>query len=129
MRYHAVVSASRRDLEGPEGGLTHNPFANLRPTGAPPPTPERPAGPPDPGDPLAARLVLSIERAGRAGKTVTRLAGLRGAAAPDLARDLARALGCGWSREADDVLLQGDQVARAADWLEERGARGIVRPR
>lgn len=89
---------------------------------------EDPQGDPNaPDDPLGRSLVLTRERSGRRGKTVTRLAGLPRDAGEDVGRRLARVLGCGWSREADDVLLQGDQVERAARWLEEGGADRVVR--
>jgi translation initiation factor 1 len=65
-------------------------------------------------------LVVRREKRGRAGKTVTRVAGL--ALAPEgleeLAGRLKRALGCGASVEAGEVLVQGDQVERCAAWLE-----------
>lgn len=138
--YHTRVE-DRRDVSGPEGGLTHNPFAALRkPVG--PQAPGQPSGtssdkasasPASPSgpsvDPRSGRLRLTTEQAGRKGKTVTRLAGLRGqeSIVREQGRALARALGCGWSVEGGDVVLQGDQVERAARWLEDGGATGVVR--
>lgn len=111
------------------GGLTHNPFAALRPGGAahpaqaptkqPASSPELPRRKPEVPAP-GTKLVVRREKRGRAGKTVTRVAGL--ALAPEgleeLAGRLKRALGCGASVEAGEVLVQGDQVERCAAWLE-----------
>jgi translation initiation factor 1 len=133
--YHSVVD-DRRDVSGPEGGLTHNPFAALRksspPRVEPDALPVQAAADGDHNlDTKAGTLRLTVEQAGRKGKTVTRLAGLRGGAQSVRreARDLARALGCGWSLDGEDVLLQGDQAERAARQLENGGATRVVRPR
>jgi translation initiation factor 1 (eIF-1/SUI1) len=37
-----------------------------------------------------------------------------------------RSLGTGGSVEASAIVLAGDQLERAATWLRERGATGIV---
>lgn len=76
-----------------------------------------------------ARVVLRRERKGRGGRTVTRVQGLGwdDAALAELARAMARALGCGATIEDGDVVLQGDPGERAAAWLEERGVRRVVR--
>lgn len=100
-------------------------------------TPERDAGgstAPPTADPATyalggARLVLRRERKGRAGKTVTRLTG-RGdhtleqpePALAALARDMRKALGCGATVDAGEIVLQGDIGERAAEWLETKGA-------
>ena len=104
------------------GGLTHNPFAALRPSGTPAEPVDEARDASDEG-PSAAndgreRIVVRREKKGRAGKTVTRVSGL------ELARELKRALGCGASVEDGDVILQGSLTERAAEWLErERGAK------
>lgn len=79
--------------------------------------------------PLGGKLVVQRERKQRGGKTVTRVRGLELAPEPraQLARSMAKALGCGGSLDGGDVLLQGDQVTRAAEWLERRGARKVIR--
>ncbi|MBP8927074.1 MAG: translation initiation factor [Pseudomonadales bacterium] len=74
------------------------------------------------------KVVISRERKGRAGKTVTVVRGvlLGGAALEDFARDMRRALGTGGSVEDALIVLAGDQVERAAEWLRTRGAPRIV---
>lgn len=78
---------------------------------------------------LGAKLVVQRERKKRGGKTVTRIRGLEVDARvrKELAKQLAKALGCGSSVEDADILLQGAQVERAADWLERRGASPVIR--
>jgi translation initiation factor 1 len=120
------------------GELTHNPFGALHDLQAPPSSPQ-PNSDPAPAaqaprsatahDAIlsAAKLVVRRERAGRGGKTVTRVSGLPAGALPDVARRLKTALGCGATFEELDLLLLGDLVERAATWLEGEGARRVVR--
>lgn len=79
-------------------------------------------------------LVLRRERKGRGGKTVTRLTGRGDGGLPMseggmkiLAKDMKKSLGCGATVEpvddGADVILQGDLVDRAAQWLEGKGAK------
>ena len=74
------------------------------------------------------KLVVAKSKKGRGGKTVTCV---RGIAAPDaqleaIAKQLRQALGCGSSVEGGEVLVQGEQIERVAQWLRERGAKQIV---
>ncbi|MBK6575807.1 MAG: translation initiation factor [Sandaracinaceae bacterium] len=73
------------------------------------------------------KLVLQREKKGRGGKTVTRVRGLPASELDRWATDMKRALGCGASVEDGEVILLGDLVSRAADWLEARGASRVVR--
>lgn len=88
----------------------------------------RPAPPPD-APAVAGVPVVRRERKQRGGKAVTVVARLE--LGPEelkaLAREMAKALGCGARVEGEDVVIQGDQVERAAAWLERRGARRVVR--
>ena len=70
----------------------------------------------------ASKMVVRRSRKGRGGKTVTRVTGLPGSsgAVDALMLELKRALGCGATRDGDDVLLQGALTERAAAWLGER---------
>jgi translation initiation factor 1 len=88
----------------------------------------RPAPPPD-APPVAGVPVVRRERKQRGGKTVTVVARLELGAEElkALAREMAKALGCGARVEGEDVVIQGDQVERTAAWLERRGARRVVR--
>ena len=117
-----------RQDDAPEG-LKHNPFAALRPDGKPAPAPApAPASSAPPEASSDARLVVRREKRGRAGKTVTRVAGLEleEQALSELAREMKRALGCGASTEEGDVLLQGAMTERAAKWLRERLGLPVV---
>ncbi|MFT7677085.1 MAG: translation initiation factor 1 (eIF-1/SUI1) [Planctomycetota bacterium] len=114
------------------GGLSHNPFAKLRPSGTP--APARPAeSEPEAAGPqtgaLSGRLVVSLERKGHGGKSVVRIDGVVGdkAQRKQLARDLGRALGRGTRVEQDCVVLQGADLDAPIAWLEEQGAQGVVR--
>ncbi len=145
--------SGRREQDDLPEGLTHNPFASLRPGGAAPaPKPEEPAASPSKqdreqprekssrqpskkppkkaaGEGSGPRLVARREKRGRGGKTVTRIAGLElgPKELDDLARELKRALGCGASVEEGDVVLQGALVERAAVWLEGRLSARVTR--
>jgi len=77
--------------------------------------------------PGLGKLVLQREKKGRGGKTVTRVRGLPPAELERWAKDMKRALGCGASVEDGEVILLGDLVNRAADWLQAQGARQVVR--
>lgn len=74
-----------------------------------------------------ARLVVRRERKGHGGKTATRVQGLDCDAAQRsaLCKDVKRALGCGARWDADDLLMQGDLLDRAAKWFEARGHRVV----
>lgn len=114
----------------PEELPRHNPFAALSGLrGALPPGPAAADDPPATSpDPLAAKLVLSRERKGRGGKTVTLLKGvaLQGEALADFARQMRQGLGTGGGVEGDVIVIAGDQLDRAAAWLAGRGARRVV---
>jgi len=89
----------------------------------PPPEKARPDAPPSSGEGnLPGRAVLSRETKGRGGKTVTRIS-FRDGTPPDtaaLAKSLRTAMGCGGTVEGDDILLQGDQIERTAEWFAAR---------
>ncbi len=94
--------------------------------------PSRPADDATPTAPevsaYGGKIVVAKTRAGRGGKTVTMVRGLRGdAAALDaIARELKRAMGCGAVVEGDAIVVQGEQGPRLRAWLEARGAKRIV---
>lgn len=75
------------------------------------------------------KLVVRRERKGHGGRTVTRIEGLGldDAELEALAREAARALGCGARAEEDVVVVQGEPGERLEVWLRERGARKVVR--
>jgi translation initiation factor 1 len=72
--------------------------------------------------PLRVTVVLRLEKKGRAGKSVTVLAGLPRSLAflEALAKELKRACGCGGSVAVDAVEIQGDQRARVRALLQAR---------
>ena len=123
-------SDSTRSTQG--GELRHKPLAGLSDLRArfPAAEPASHASEPASAAPeLGRKLVVQRERKQRGGKTVTRVHGLEvdAPARAKLAQELARALGCGTSIEDGDILLQGAQVERVADWLERRGASSVIR--
>ena len=85
------------------------------------------AEPPRAERPLPGRVILARETRGRGGKTVTAVTFREGNPSDpaELARSLRTDLGCGgtFETEEDRILLQGDQVERAADWFTRRGAK------
>ena len=76
---------------------------------------------------LPGRVILARETRGRGGKTVTVVSFREGNPSDPaaLARSLRTDLGCGGTFEAEEdrILLQGDQVERAADWFTRRGTK------
>lgn len=85
------------------------------------PSAERAPDPP-PKRELPGRAVLSRETKGRGGKTVTRISFRNGTPGDiaALAKTLRGALGCGGTVDGGDILLQGDQIQRAAEWFAAR---------
>ena len=71
------------------------------------------------------RAVLSIERKGRGGKTVTLVKGLQLSPTDreTLARELRQACGAGGTVDGDTLEIQGDQRPRAAEYLESLGIK------
>jgi translation initiation factor 1 len=126
------MARAKKTQDDAPGGLTHNPFRSLRTAGESSPVPE--PTPPDQAEvargdaPQAGKILVRREKKGRGGKTVTRVAGLGldEKELADLARDIKRALGCGASAEGGDLLLQGAQTERAADWLRAELGRSVT---
>jgi translation initiation factor 1 len=132
--------AKKPKVEGsePAAALKHNPFAALALDRAALPVAEPPAAAPP--APTAAksrgRLVLRRETKHRGGKAVIivrGLAGLADAEVESLAKQLKQKLGCGGTVERDEgepeLVLQGDQPAKVAEWLRAQGFRvdGVTR--
>ena len=76
---------------------------------------------------LPGRVILARETRGRGGKTVTAISFREGDPSDPagLARSLRTDLGCGGTFEAEEdrIILQGDQVERAAEWFTRRGTK------
>ena len=130
------MSAKETGSEG--DSLRHRPLAGLAalrsglpdgPAAESDDTPPEEATPPADDSSLGAKLVVQRERKKRRGKTVTRIRGLEveDETRAGLAKELAKALGCGASVEDGDIVLQGDQTERAADWLERKKGARVVR--
>ena len=79
------------------------------------------------GRTFPGRVILARETRGRSGKTVTAITFREGNPSDPaaLARSLRTDLGCGggFEEEEDRILLQGDQVERAAEWFIRRGIK------
>ncbi len=86
------------------------------------PAPVREEKAPPPRREMPGRAILSRETKGRGGKTVTRISFREGlpADATALAKSLRNGLGCGGTVEGDDIVLQGDQIERTAEWFAAR---------
>ncbi len=114
------------------------------PEAAPEPSADEAATPriPEIDLPSLRKLVVRRVRKGRGGHTVTIVEGfdlgieelfLGGEEGAEegglhaLARDMKRALGCAATVAEGSIVLHGDIVARAAEWLEKRGVRRVVR--
>ncbi len=78
---------------------------------------------------VCGKVVLRRERKGHGGRTVTRIEGLGLPAdlLERLAREVAKAMGCGARADADVVAVQGEPGDRLEAWLRERGVRKVVR--
>lgn len=135
------MSKRRVDLSGDAGdGLTHNPFAALRPgspqPGAPGPGAHPTAGPePVEGEREGASALarsdwlVRKERKGRGGKVVTIVsprAGETEARLAEVARSLGQRLGTGARAKGDHIVVQGELSGRVRDLLEADGARVTV---
>lgn len=141
-RCYVRVVASKKRIEPSSAPLAHNPFAALAgakgadaltgakgaeaPTSAPRTEVTAPAPTADASRWGAAKIVVRRERKGRGGKTATRISGLPSERLLPLAEEMKRALGCGASVEEGDLLLLGDLVGRAAQWLRDRGAPRVI---
>ena len=79
-------------------------------------------------DPFAGKIVLSMSRKGRGGRTVTIVSGVRGGAEvlEELCRELKKALGCGASVDGDTIVVSGDIIDRTKSWLEGKGAKKLI---
>jgi len=110
----------------------NNPFGALqgiRDEFAPGPQSDADANAPLEPDPRGSettwgKIVVSAEKKGRAGKTVTRGCGLPPKEGPALARQIKTALGSGATFEGDDLLLLGSLVQRCV--LKKDQASGVV---
>jgi len=117
----ALGELLRGDSAAPEGSLPEP--RPERPPEAPPTAPTREPPAPD----RYGRVLLRRETKGRGGKTVT-VVEFRESRIADpeaTARELRRGLGCGARVEGERLILQGDQVERAAEWFVARGGRAV----
>lgn len=123
------VLKTRKHPATPSGLAAPGPFAalaSLRGT-LPAGTAEAPAEPQD-APPLGGRVIITRERKGRGGRTVTVIRGITpaGPRMEALAREMRQALGTGGSIEGDSIVLGGNQTERAAAWLRTRGITQIT---
>ena len=112
------------------GSAPNNPFASLASLRGTLPAGSRTevATPAPVATQNSAKVVITRERKGRGGKTVTLVRGfeLSTEALSVMARDMRHALGTGGTLEDTTIVLNGDQSQRAADWLRQRGLQRIV---
>lgn len=77
---------------------------------------------------FADRVLITKERKGRGGKTVTLVEGIavKGEKRRSLVRELRSTLGTSGKMEDDVLVLGGDQRERLRAWLQAKGAGKIV---
>ncbi|MES2309676.1 MAG: translation initiation factor [Verrucomicrobiota bacterium] len=92
---------------------------------------DRPITPksPIPEKPKKGRLILRREKKDRGGKTVVvvygfdKLPGWGFDKIDALCKELRKKIGCGGAVEGKEIMLQGDQPTRVAEYLESQGFR------
>lgn len=126
----AVSTTSSEPLNNPFAGLAglRDQLASSSPIESESSVGVAQVGVDDRGRVIGPKVVVSREKKGRGGKTVTRVSGLglAGPAVKDLAKSLQRALGCGATVDGEDVLLQGAQGERVQAELRARGAKRVI---
>ena len=117
----------------PQRGNVDNPFGALAALrGALPQgteaEPAPAAGPSGNAAALSGKIVVRREKKGRRGKTATLVEGvaLTGAALEAFGREMRQSLGTGGGIEGNAIVISGDQVERAMNWLRARGATRLV---
>lgn len=125
-------SKGREADQASEAKLSHNPFGALAGLGESLPPGEPPREATQRAEPIEVerfpkKIVVRMEKKGRRGKTVTRIAGIPGKEIESLAIEIKKALGCGAMVEGPELVLQGSLVDRAVEWLEKQGARQLVK--
>ncbi len=70
------------------------------------------------------KLKVSLDKSGRAGKTVTLVENFSGslAALEKLGKELKNHCGTGGTAKDYEILIQGDQRKKVADYLQKKGA-------
>lgn len=118
----------------PPKGLTHNPFAKLRPDGLPAEARPQTRKDDDPTQRPASgrgsgRVIVRRQSKGQGGKTVTIAEGpgLDGVEVALLAREAAKALGSGARAVDGTLVVQGDLALRLVAWLTQRGFGPVTR--
>lgn len=126
---------NKLDVNKAAGALQTDPFAaldSLDVSALPPgrePAVEKKTEPERPAVKSRGRLILRRETKDRGGKTVVVVSGFAAvpgfsaAAREDLGRRLRKALGCGGTVEAGEIIVQGDQPAAVCAFLEKEGFR------
>lgn len=71
------------------------------------------------------KLKVSLDKSGRAGKVVTLIENFKGsfAALEKLGKDLKNHCGTGGSAKDYEILIQGDQRKKVAEFLQKKGAQ------
>lgn len=118
----------KRPTDAQPGSGLFQAFAGLEIGGLPPgPEPQEPNPSTTPAPVKLGRVVLRRETAHRGGKTVLVIDGFDSSLDQKfidaLGKRLRIACGCGGSIQARSIELQGEQVARARNFLEAEGFR------
>ncbi len=120
-------------------GIKASDAPSAAPEPTPPPADEAPSAPKEIALHQVAKLVVRKVRKGRGGHTVTIVEGFdigiedqmlgedEGGGLHGLARDMKRSLGCAATVAESSIVLHGEVVTRAVDWLTKRGVRRVIR--
>ncbi len=125
---------AKKEPPAPPAGFKNNPFASLALARDALPEGKAPEAPPPPDKPAKrGRVILRRETKHRGGKAVVIVRGVLEAEVDALAKQLKNKLGCGGTVDRDsgepEIVLQGDQPAKVAEYLRAEGFRvdGVTR--
>ncbi len=76
---------------------------------------------------FADKVVVRMTKKGYGGKTVTVVSGVLESSRDDLCTSVKKALGTGARVDGDDIVIQGDVVDRVVAFVENAGAKKVVR--
>ncbi len=113
----------------PLQGDVFSALENLDTTALPAGISPTPIIPPKPAEGKRGRLILRREKKERGGKTVVviygfdQLPGWNPPKLEELSRLIRKKMGCGGCVEKREIVVQGDQATRVAEFLEQEGFR------
>ncbi len=76
---------------------------------------------------FADKVVVRMTKKGYGGKTVTVVSGVLEGSRDEICTSVKKALGTGARVDGDDIVIQGDVVDRVVAFVENAGAKKVVR--